>query len=170
MREILKVGLTFLIFLVLVSCSGKNEKELMNEGNKFIKEKKYSEAAAVFKKIINEFPESGQTAAAMFELAKLYQGKVLKDIDEKESLKEAVKYYKQIFEKFPKAKEASSALFMAGFIEANELKDLEAAKKTYNLYLENFPDGELADDAKIELANLGKSPEEILMEKLKNSK
>ena len=170
MSKIVKIGFPLLILFSLLSCSGKNANELMNEGNKFIKEKKYSEAAAIFKKIVDEFPESDLTPEAMFELAKLYQGKVLKDIDENESLRKAVRYYKLIFEKFPGAKEAPSALFMAGFIEANELHDLEAAKKTYNLYLENFPNGELADDAKIELANLGKSPEEILMEKLKNSK
>ncbi len=170
MKNSVKIILSFVLVFMLAGCSGKNEAGLWKEGKELIKQKKYSEAAASFKSLLDKFPDGEHAADAMFELAKLYQGKVLKNIDEKESLKEAVNYYKKIFEKYPKAKVAPSALFMAGFIEANELGDLEAAKKTYNLYLENFPDGELADDAKIELANLGKSPEEILMEKLKNSK
>ncbi len=170
MSRLLKSGIPALIFLVLLNCSGKNADELLKEGEKFIKQKKYSEAAEVYKKVLDEFPDSPKSAKAMFELAKLYQGKVLKNIGEKESLKKAVEYYKNIFEKFPESNEAPSALFMAGFIEANELKDYDSAKETYNLYLKNFPEGDLADDAKIELANLGKTPEEILMEKLKKSK
>ena len=57
---------------------------------------------------------------------------------------------------------------MAGFILANDLKDFENAKQTYNLYLEKFPNGQLADDARVELENLGKSPEEILKEKIQS--
>ncbi len=55
---------------------------------------------------------------------------------------------------------------MAGFILANDLQDFDAAKETYELYIEKYPDGQLADDAKIELENLGKTPEEILLEKI----
>ncbi len=55
---------------------------------------------------------------------------------------------------------------MSGFILANELQDYEAARKSYELYLSKFPNGELADDAKVELANLGKTPEEILKDKI----
>ena len=54
---------------------------------------------------------------------------------------------------------------MAGFILANELKEFKEAGKMYNLYIQKYPNGELADDAKIELQNLGKSPEEILSHK-----
>ncbi len=170
MQKLLQGGLIVLLSIFIAACAGKNETDLLNEGNKFIKEKKYEEAAASFQKVIDEYPESKAAAKAMFELAKMYQGKVLKNVGEKESLKKAVEYYKRIYEKFPDSEQAPASLFMAGFIEANELKDFDAAKETYNLYLEKYPNGELADDAKIELANLGKSPEEILMEKLKNSK
>ena len=57
---------------------------------------------------------------------------------------------------------------MAGFILANDLEDLDEAKSTYELYLEKYPNGQLADDARVELENLGKSPEEILLEKIQN--
>ena len=58
-------------------------------------------------------------------------------------------------------------LFMAGFILANDLQDFDSAKETYELYLEKYPNGQLADDARVELENLGKTPEEILLEKIK---
>ena len=56
---------------------------------------------------------------------------------------------------------------MAGFILANELNDLSGAKETYELFIQKFPEGSLVDDAKVELENLGKTPEEILMNKIK---
>jgi hypothetical protein len=51
---------------------------------------------------------------------------------------------------------------MAGFVEANELQNYEAATETYNLFLKTFPDHELATSAKEELDNMGLTPEEIL--------
>jgi TolA-binding protein len=92
---------------------------------------------------------------------------VLKNLGEKEPLVKSVRVYKSIFEKYPSHDEAENSLFMAGFILANDLNDLDAAKSTYELYLEKYPNGQLADDARVELENLGKSPEEILLEKIR---
>ena len=123
-----------------------------------------------FKKVLKQFPKSEEARKSLFEIANLYQGRVLKNISSEESLKNAIKYYKEIFDIFPDSKDASKALFMAGFTAANDLKNYDEAKKLYNLYLEKFPNGELVTDAKIELSNLGKSPEEILKGKIKENK
>ncbi len=175
MRWEAKMKLTKLLILLIIpilfsACSKKSPDKIFSEGEKLIQAKKYNEAVNKFKSIVDEFPSDPKTADAMFEIAKLYQGKVVKGIGEKESLNEAVKYYKKIYEQFPNVKIAPKSLFMAGFIEANELKDYDSAKKTYNMYLEKFPDDVLAEDAKIELKNLGKTPEEILREHLQESK
>lgn len=149
--------------------AGKSLFEIANlyKGNVL---KDYSKAMVTFKKVVKQFPKSEEARKSLFEIANLYQGKVLKNISSEESLKNAVKYYKKIFDNFPDSKDASKALFMAGFTAANDLKNYDEAKKLYNLYLEKFPDGKLVTDAKIELSNLGKSPEEILKGKIKENK
>jgi len=156
--------------LLLFGCSSKSADNIFNEATSLIQQKKYNEALNKFKTVVEQFPSSPKTADAMFEIAKLYQGKVVKNIGEKESLVEAVKYYKKVYDNFPNSKIAPKSLFMAGFIEANELNDYDSAKKTYNTYLEKYPKDELVKDAKVELQNLGKSPEEILKERLQESK
>ena len=57
-------------------------------------------------------------------------------------------------------------LFMAGFVQANDLHDYDAASETYNLFLKTYPDHELATSAKEELDNMGLTPEEILKKNL----
>jgi TolA-binding protein len=73
-----------------------------------------------------------------------------------------VELFRSVYEKYPNSEQAPMGLFMAGFVEANELNDYDAATKTYNLFLETFPDHELATSAKEELDNMGLTPEEIL--------
>lgn len=164
-------SISLVIFImVLVNCSGNSGKDLFEKAKKQIKSKNYSEAMASFKTIVEKYPKTEEARKSLFEIANLYQGKVLKNISSKESLKNAVKFYKEIFDKYPDSKDASKALFMAGFTAANDLQNYDEAKKLYNLYLEKFPKGKLATDAKIELANLGKSPEEILKDKIKANK
>ena len=161
--------LMFAIILVTFTfCGGSSDKDLFEEANGLITDKKYDEALVIFEEIIEGNKESDFTPKALFECAKLYQGQVLKSVGPQESLKKSVEVYKNIFENYPNYEEAGNSLFMAGFILANELKNFDAAKQTYELYLEKYPTGDLADDAKVELENLGKTPEEILMEKLQN--
>jgi hypothetical protein len=55
---------------------------------------------------------------------------------------------------------------MSGFVLANELNDYEQATETYNLFLDKFPNHDLATSAKEEVENMGLSPEEILKKNL----
>ena len=50
---------------------------------------------------------------------------------------------------------------MLGFIYANSLENLEEAKKYYSLFIEKYPNHDLADDAQYELNNLGKDINEL---------
>lgn len=151
-------------------CGGKSDKDLFESGMTLITEKKYDEAIVMFDNLLEENNQSELAPKALFESAKLYQGQVIKNLSGRQSLLKSVELYKKIFDNYPSSAEAENSLFMAGFILANELNDLEAAKKNYELYIERYPEGQLADDAKVELQNLGKTPEEILMEKMKNEK
>jgi len=69
---------------------------------------------------------------------------------------EAVKFYENLIKKFPQSKFSPQAQFMIGFIYANEFKDLDNAKIAYEKFLKDYPDHEMAKDAKWELEHLGK--------------
>lgn len=73
-----------------------------------------------------------------------------------EQYQEAVKTFKKLAEKYPQGKRHAEALFMLGFINANDLKDYEAAERHYKHFLEEYPDHELSDDAQYEIETLGK--------------
>ncbi len=161
-----KVFLFSLLALIfVVSCSTKSSDDLFKEAKQKIKEKKYIEAITDLEKIVNDFPDSKIAPKAMFELAQLYHGKVVKDIPAKESLQTAVEYYKKVFEKIPKTIEGERALFMAAFLDANELQKYDEARELYNKFLKVYPKSELVPSAKEEIANLGIPPEEILKKK-----
>jgi len=127
-----------------------------------IDNKNYVKALKDFKKLTESYPNSKLLAASFFELGKLYHGKVLKKIPVNESYKTAVDYYKKVFKLGTSNPDAPQALFMAGFLEANELHDYKAAKITYNLFLKTYPNNQLAESAKSELKTLGISPGDIL--------
>jgi len=148
--------------LTLAYCSSKNDKEIFKEGKKLVTEAKYEDAIVKFQDLVKEYPKSEHADSALFEIAKMYQGQVTKNLASLESLRKAVETYGKIFKNYPNSKLAESSLFMAAFILANELHQYPRAQKLYKLYIEKYPNGELLDDAKVELNNLGKSPEEIL--------
>ncbi len=81
----------------------------------------------------------------------------------------ALELYSKITEKMPQHSKAPTAFFMLGFVYANDLKDMEKAKAAYELFLQKFPNDELAESARMELKNLGKSEEEIIKEFIQNS-
>lgn len=68
----------------------------------------------------------------------------------------AVENFKGIVDNYAQGKHHAEALFMLGFINANDVKNLDEAKKYYSLFVEKYPDHDLADDAQYELENLGK--------------
>ena len=68
----------------------------------------------------------------------------------------AVENFKGIVDNYAQGKHHAEALFMLGFINANDLKDLDDAKKYYSQFVEKYPEHDLADDAQYELENLGK--------------
>ena len=74
----------------------------------------------------------------------------------KEKFEPAVANFKNIIQHYPQGKRAAEASFMLGFINANDIKNLDEAKKYYEAFIAKFPDHELADDAQYELQTLGK--------------
>lgn len=158
----ISIILLFLVMLLAGCSHNKSADELFNDGEKFTTENKYSEAVSSFETLLNDFPDDTLAPITTLRLASIYQNKLVTNITESNSLDKAVRLFYSIHERYPDSKQSPIGLFMAGFIQANELKDFDAATKTYNLFLEKYPDHELATSAREELDNMGLTPEEIL--------
>lgn len=79
---------------------------------------------------------------------------------------EAVAALDRVQQEYPNARQSSTALFMQGFIYNNLLHNYQFANQKYELYLQKYAEvnPQLSRDIRIELQNIGKSPEEILKE------
>jgi N-acetylmuramoyl-L-alanine amidase len=151
-----------LLNLFISGCSGKSDNEYLQIGNKDVTAKQYNEAAKSYQDLLDKHPDSKLAPEALFKLASLYHGNVLKGISHQESLKKAVKLYGEVYDKYPDSPRASTALFIKGFILANDLNDYAEAKEAYTLFLKKYPDNQLVPSVKEELNNLGVPPDEIL--------
>jgi len=68
---------------------------------------------------------------------------------------EAIQNFKKIIEYYPEGENAPKATFMIGYINANNTKNLDEAKKYYEMFIDKYPKNDLVDDAKYELETLG---------------
>lgn len=137
-------------------------------------DKEFGGANVTDKKQAEEFIIAADQLAALVEKSNpdeyvevlLKAGGLARTIEEPQK---AIEIYSKIIEKMPQHRKAPTAFFMTGFVYANDLKDLEKAKAAYELFLEKFPNDDMAESARGELKNLGKTPEEILKELLQNN-
>jgi TolA-binding protein len=167
----MKSIIALLSILLLVSCSTKNtDKELFDEAQQNLKQDKIPEAVTAFEEIVNDHSDSELAPEALSQLAGLYQNKLIKSISEKENLDKAIELFKKLHIDYPKSSFAPSGLFMAGFINANELQNYDEATKIYKQFLKEYPNDELAASAQAELDNMGLTPEEILMKNMAKEK
>ena len=77
---------------------------------------------------------------------------------------DAIRYLTCLYDEFPRYDKRAYGLFLLGFVQENLSGNLDEAKRVYELFLTEFPNHEMADDAKASIENLGKSPEEIIRE------
>jgi tetratricopeptide (TPR) repeat protein len=77
---------------------------------------------------------------------------------------EAVDLLLQLINKYPTNEFAEDATFLLAFTYENNLNDLTNARLYYEKFLKEYPSGELAEEAKLSIENLGKSTEEFFNE------
>lgn len=167
----MKLFLSLLSLVILVGCSSKKtDKELFDEAQANLKQDKIPEAVMAFEEIVNDHSDSDLAPEVLSQLAGLYQNKKIKSLSEKENLEKAIELFKKLNTDYPNSSFAPSGLFMAGFINANELQNYDEATKLYKQFLEEYPNDELAASAQAELDNMGLTPEEILMKNMAKEK
>ncbi|HRI47137.1 MAG: tetratricopeptide repeat protein [Ignavibacteriaceae bacterium] len=157
-----KYLLAFLLTFVVIGCSSKNPSDILSDASEAIKNNQIEQAVKLFEEISNDFPESREAPIALYEMGKIYQSKLVKNVNETESFQKAVDYFDRVISKYENSQEAPLALFMKGFLLANELQKLDEATAAYKLFVTKYPNHELTKSAQDELDYMGLSPEEIL--------
>jgi len=63
--------------------------------------------------------------------------------------------FETIVKQFPNGIYTARAMFMVGYLNANHLNNLDKAREYYQLFVDTYPQHDLADDARFELKHLG---------------
>lgn len=155
MKHILFSLFTVSALVLLSSCSGRNARDLYDEGRAAEDSAKYILALEKYDEVVNTYPSEAVAETALYRTVMIRANapgdKAL-----------AVGSQMRFLELYPKSQEAPKVMFMLAFLYNNELGRTDSAKKYYELFLAVYPAHELAPSAKFELETLGKGPEEIL--------
>ena len=76
----------------------------------------------------------------------------------------AIELYGKVYNDYPDNPKAGTSLFLMGFVNDDQVKNLAEAQKYYRRFIAEFPEHNLIDDAAFSLQNLGKSDEDIIRE------
>jgi parvulin-like peptidyl-prolyl isomerase len=74
---------------------------------------------------------------------------------------ERLAHYEEIVERFPDSPHAAKAMFMIGFVNAEELKNLPAADRAFNRVINEYPDSDVAQSAKYMLETMYKTDRDL---------
>ena len=77
---------------------------------------------------------------------------------------QALSYFQSLHKSYPNYERAAYALFLQGYIYENYLGQQGNAEEVYRQFLAAYPEHELYQDVQFSVANLGKTPEELLQE------
>ena len=77
---------------------------------------------------------------------------------------QALELYETIIHNYPDYKRLPECYFMEAFTYETVQGNIGKASEYYNIFLDKFPDHQLADDARAALKFLGKSPDELIRE------
>ena len=160
-----KFLLIFIIAGLIIGCGSKTDEDIYNEAKSKYDQGNYAETLQKYEELIKEFPDTKYRAEALFEIGKLYHGQVVKSLTSEQNYNKAIDYYSKVYTEFPDSSQAPNSLFMIGFLKANELQQLDSARYYYSLFIEKYPENEMAVSAKAEIENLGIPAEEILKKK-----
>jgi outer membrane protein assembly factor BamD (BamD/ComL family) len=152
----------FLFVIILTACNSETDKDLFESAGAMYKARNYAGAASEYEKLLTKFPNSSYSEDSYFALAGIYQMEKIPNLKKADAMKKAVEYFQKFYSKFLKTERTPKVLFMIGYIRANELKDYDSARIAYNEFLQKYPQHELSSSVKLELENLGKTPEQIL--------
>ena len=172
MKKISFVLIAFLAFAAMSCGNGRMTEEKISQLEKTMFNPDWSlnvdksrELVAAYCRYVDKNPKSEMSETYLF-----------KAVDVSMNLPDVDKTF-EIIDKFlamyPDNERAPQVLFTKALIYDDNLRDYKNARKYYELFVEKYPDHELVRDAEASLRNLGKTPEQLIMEfeaQLQNTK
>jgi TolA-binding protein len=76
----------------------------------------------------------------------------------------ALALFDQYLQNYADQPKASLCLFFKAFIYENVMQNIDKARETYLLFIEKYPSDDFANDARLALLNLGKTPDMLVRE------
>jgi len=158
MKIMKKISVLILPVMLLSACHSPKEKALGNISKMEAADSVYSPKAiadlkGAYLDFALKYPDDEQSPEFIFKAAQRCNATA--------DHEEAIRLFQRIIEKYPRHKLCEEAYFLQGYIYENSLNNLTKAKEVYTTFLQKYPKSELAEDARLALENLGKSPEEI---------
>jgi outer membrane protein assembly factor BamD (BamD/ComL family) len=105
--------------------------------------------------IIDIFSEEGDLAQAHYAIADIHLVSYRNET-------EAARLFKQVSKDYTDSPQGPHAQFMAGYVYANMLGNLENGRQEYELFMKMYPDHDLASSVQFELEHLGQDIEDIV--------
>lgn len=75
---------------------------------------------------------------------------------------EALSNFVNLINRYPKSEYIPQAYYYIAFVYEDVIYDIIAAEAAYTEFIERYPNHKLAEDAKLSIRYLGKSPEDII--------
>lgn len=132
------------------------EKSLFSPDAVSFNREKADSLLALYEGFIKDYPKDSLASAYLFKAANIEMNS--------NNGKRALEMFDQYLKDYPDKPKASLCLFFKAFIYENQMQDIEKARETYLLFIENYPNDEFVKDAKMAIANLGKTPDMIIRE------
>ena len=153
-------------FMMMVSCGPSHEKAVNQiqtmekslfspEAVSFNKHKADS-LMMLYDNFIKENPKDSLSPGFLFKAANI----AMNSGDGPKS----INHFDQYLQNYPDQPKAPLCLFFKAFIYENIMQDLDKARETYLLFIEKYPSDSFTKDAKLAIANLGKSPDMLIRE------
>lgn len=154
------------ILLLAAGCTSSREKLTTRIGS--LETRLFGPSAETFDKVkadsllglymefIDEFPKDSLSPAYLFKAANV----AMNGGDGGRALE----LFQRYLGDYPEGPKASLSLFFTAFVYENVVHNLDKARETYLLFIEKYPADDFTDDAQLALANLGKSPEDMIRE------
>lgn len=164
MRNI-KLFICLILTTTIISCSSEKEKlysEIKKyENTLFLDDKGLNDSIARLyvekcDNYVNLYKNDANSPELLYKSAEVLSG--LSDF------RPSIRRFQKLYSEYPNYNKRAESIFICGFIYENHLMDIKNADYHYRKFIREYPKHKLINDANNALANLGKSPEELVKE------
>ncbi|MBI9036736.1 MAG: tetratricopeptide repeat protein [Bacteroidales bacterium] len=167
MNILKKLAFLSVISVLLFACSSSPENEAKSkinelESNLFSSEdmvlnrKQASELVNAYIDYADKFPDDTLSPEYIFKAADICMNIL--------NPSKAIWFFDRIIREYPDYRKVPESMFLKAYVYDNNMQSYDLARKLYTEFIEKYPDNEFADDARVSIQNLGKTPEEIIKE------